>query len=188
MNDTEYFFEKKIFCLNIFQLALLPPLGHKEAIGTLGYPIASKLLGLGHLSVHKHTNTELNNIDVHSELLLFPSHFADSKKHGQNMNLIFEICSLWTWFLSISNWIFAGYTDSHKTPLYGENIFKEALTVCDVTENLVLAKTCQGFWNDVNFRLSSSENLCNRYHLGNAFETMHLLYSIRPQSYIYQVL
>jgi hypothetical protein len=25
------------------QLALLPPLGHKEAIGTLGYPIASKL-------------------------------------------------------------------------------------------------------------------------------------------------
>ena len=25
------------------QLDLLPPLGHKEAIGTLGYPIASKL-------------------------------------------------------------------------------------------------------------------------------------------------
>jgi hypothetical protein len=25
------------------QLALLPPLGHKKAIGTLGYPIDSKL-------------------------------------------------------------------------------------------------------------------------------------------------
>ena len=25
------------------QLALLPRLGHKEAIGTLGYPIATKL-------------------------------------------------------------------------------------------------------------------------------------------------
>ena len=25
------------------QLVLLPPLGHKEAIGTLGHPIASKL-------------------------------------------------------------------------------------------------------------------------------------------------
>ena len=35
------------------QLALLPPLGHKEAIGTLGHPIALKLedqLGLGHSS------------------------------------------------------------------------------------------------------------------------------------------
>ena len=102
-------------------------------------------------------------------------------------SVVYEL-DYWTWFLSISNWIFAGYTDSHKTPLYGENIFKEALTVCDVTENLVPAKTCQGFWNDVNFRLSSSENLCNRYHLGNASETMHLSYSIRPQSYIYQVL
>ena len=25
------------------KLVLLPPLGHKEVIGTLGYPIASKL-------------------------------------------------------------------------------------------------------------------------------------------------
>ena len=25
------------------QIVLLPPLGHKEAIGILGYPIASKL-------------------------------------------------------------------------------------------------------------------------------------------------
>ena len=35
------------------QLVLLPPLGHKEAIGTLGYPIALKLedyLGLGRSS------------------------------------------------------------------------------------------------------------------------------------------
>jgi hypothetical protein len=28
------------------QLVLLPPLGHKEAIGTLGYPIASKSEGM----------------------------------------------------------------------------------------------------------------------------------------------
>ena len=35
-----FFFEKKnIFLTQIFlQLALLPPLGHKEAIGTLGIP------------------------------------------------------------------------------------------------------------------------------------------------------
>ena len=42
------------------QLTLLPLLGHKEAIGTLGYPIASKLedeLGLGHCSVDRQTNT-----------------------------------------------------------------------------------------------------------------------------------
>ena len=39
-----YFFEKKIFLAQIIpQLGLLPPLGHKEAIGTLGYPIPSKL-------------------------------------------------------------------------------------------------------------------------------------------------
>ena len=51
------------------QLALLPPLGHKKAIGTLGYPIASKLkdlLGLGHSSVDKHTHTGLYNIDATS--------------------------------------------------------------------------------------------------------------------------
>ncbi len=43
--DIMYFFEKKkMFLAQMFlQLALLPPLGHKEAIGTLGYPIASKL-------------------------------------------------------------------------------------------------------------------------------------------------
>ena len=48
------------------QLALLPPLGHKKAIGTLGYPIASKLedqLGLGRCSVDTQTNTGLYNID-----------------------------------------------------------------------------------------------------------------------------
>ena len=38
------FLKKTIFLAQIFpQLGLLPPLGHKEAIGTLGYPIASKL-------------------------------------------------------------------------------------------------------------------------------------------------
>ena len=38
------FFEKNIYLAEIFlQLALLPPLGHKKAIDTLGYPIASKL-------------------------------------------------------------------------------------------------------------------------------------------------
>ena len=49
------------------QLPLLPPLGHKKAIGTLGYPIASKLedyLAFGHSSVDKHTNTGLYNIDI----------------------------------------------------------------------------------------------------------------------------
>ena len=43
-NDIKYFFEKKIFLAQMFlQLGLLPPVGHKKAIGTLGYPIASKL-------------------------------------------------------------------------------------------------------------------------------------------------
>ena len=38
------FEEKKMLLAQIFlQLALLPLLGHKEAIGILGYPIASKL-------------------------------------------------------------------------------------------------------------------------------------------------
>ena len=38
------FFEKKYFLAQMFlQLGLLPLLGHKEAIGTLGYTIASKL-------------------------------------------------------------------------------------------------------------------------------------------------
>ena len=40
------------------QLVLLPPLGHKQAIGTLGYPIASKLedwLGFEHSSVDTQT-------------------------------------------------------------------------------------------------------------------------------------
>ena len=38
-----YFFENKFFAQMFLQLALLPPLGHKKATGTLGYPIASKL-------------------------------------------------------------------------------------------------------------------------------------------------
>ena len=44
-NDIRYFLLKKIYFLaQIFlQLALLPSLGHEKAIGTLGYPIASKL-------------------------------------------------------------------------------------------------------------------------------------------------
>ena len=53
------------------ELVLLPPLGHKEAIGTLGYSIASKLedqLAFGHSSVDKQTdrqkNTGLYNIDM----------------------------------------------------------------------------------------------------------------------------
>ena len=48
------------------QLSLLPPLGHKEVIGTLGYPIASKLddyLGFEHLSADRQTNTGLYGID-----------------------------------------------------------------------------------------------------------------------------
>ena len=42
---TKYFFmEKNVFLAQMFlQLGLLTPLGDKEAIGTLGYPIASKL-------------------------------------------------------------------------------------------------------------------------------------------------
>ena len=41
---TKYFFEKKIFFAQMFlQLVLLPPLGHKEAIGNPDYPIALKL-------------------------------------------------------------------------------------------------------------------------------------------------
>ena len=36
-------FKKIFFAQMLTQLVLLPPLGHKEAIGTLGYPIASKL-------------------------------------------------------------------------------------------------------------------------------------------------
>jgi hypothetical protein len=35
-----FFWKKNIL---LAQLALLPPLGHKEAIGSLGYPIALKL-------------------------------------------------------------------------------------------------------------------------------------------------
>ncbi len=41
---TQSIFLKKIFLAQMFlQLALLPPLGHKEAIDILGYPIALKL-------------------------------------------------------------------------------------------------------------------------------------------------
>ena len=41
-------------------------IGHKEAICTLGYPIASKLgdYVAGHHSVHRQTHTGLYNIDV----------------------------------------------------------------------------------------------------------------------------
>ena len=42
------------------QLALLPPFGHKEAIGTLGYPIPSKLEDI---RVSTDRNTGLYNID-----------------------------------------------------------------------------------------------------------------------------
>ena len=38
-------------------LVLLPPLGHKEAIGTLGYPIASKLEDQLHLYIQVLTDT-----------------------------------------------------------------------------------------------------------------------------------
>ena len=41
--DIIYFYEKKKLAPMFLQLALFPPLDHKEAIGTLGYPIASKL-------------------------------------------------------------------------------------------------------------------------------------------------
>ena len=47
------------------QLGLLPPLGHKEAIGTLGYPHSLKTGGLVtfvHCIVHRQTNTGLYNI------------------------------------------------------------------------------------------------------------------------------
>ena len=48
------------------QLALLPPLGHKEAIGTLGYPIASKLEEYiaGHSSVDKQTNRQTSDFII----------------------------------------------------------------------------------------------------------------------------
>ena len=51
------------------QLALLPPLGHKKAIGTLEYPIASKLedqLAFGHLSSDRQTPAfiEINDMPV----------------------------------------------------------------------------------------------------------------------------
>ena len=49
---TKYFFEKKFFGNMFLQLALLPPLGHKEAL---------KLQDLlaGHYSAHKQTHTGL---------------------------------------------------------------------------------------------------------------------------------
>ena len=80
---TKYFFEKKIFLAQIFlQLALLPPLGHKEAqlckeaIGTLGYPIASKLedqLALEHLSVDRQTDKHLYRQKKNPRVRLFDS-------------------------------------------------------------------------------------------------------------------
>ena len=45
------------------RLALLPPLGQKEAIGTLGYPIASTLAFFKVLT-DKQTNNGLYNIDL----------------------------------------------------------------------------------------------------------------------------
>ena len=42
----------------LLQLDLLPPLGHKEAIDTLGYPIASKLEDQLHLYIRVLTNTQ----------------------------------------------------------------------------------------------------------------------------------
>jgi hypothetical protein len=43
-DPVKYFLKKIFFLTQMFlQLALLPPLGHKKAIGTIGYPIASKL-------------------------------------------------------------------------------------------------------------------------------------------------
>ena len=54
-NDIKYFLAQMFV-----QLALLPSLGHKEAIGTLGYPIASKLedyLVSIFQSVDRHTHT-----------------------------------------------------------------------------------------------------------------------------------
>ena len=50
----------------LLQLVLLPLLGHKEAMRTLGYPIALKLedqLGFEHSSVDRQTNTGLYDID-----------------------------------------------------------------------------------------------------------------------------
>ena len=48
------------------QQGLIPLLGHKKAIGTLGYPIASKLEDYlaEHLSGDRQTNTSLYNIDI----------------------------------------------------------------------------------------------------------------------------
>ena len=40
---SSIFWKRQILVQMFLQLALLPPLGHKEAIGTLGYPIALKL-------------------------------------------------------------------------------------------------------------------------------------------------
>ena len=37
------FLTKNVFSQMFLQLVLLPPLGHKEAIGTLGYCLALKL-------------------------------------------------------------------------------------------------------------------------------------------------
>ena len=55
------------------QLVLLPPLGHKEAIATLGYPIALKLVRVGTFDcwqTDKQTHTGLYNIDAANEIFL----------------------------------------------------------------------------------------------------------------------
>ena len=41
--DDKINFMKYFFCLEVTPITLILPLGHKKSIGTLGYPIASKL-------------------------------------------------------------------------------------------------------------------------------------------------
>ena len=57
----------------LLKLVLLPPLGHKKAIGTLGYPVASKMedwLALEHSFGDGQTNTSLYNTDTLYTLFL----------------------------------------------------------------------------------------------------------------------
>ena len=64
------------------QIVLLPPLGHKEAIGTLGYPIASKLgdqLAFGHFGSDTQTHTGLYNIDITVDFSMFEFEASGNK-------------------------------------------------------------------------------------------------------------
>ena len=66
-NPCKPSFKTKIFGSNVSPISFITfVIGHKEAIGTLGYPIASKLgdYVAGHHSVHRQTHTGLYNIDV----------------------------------------------------------------------------------------------------------------------------